>query len=249
MANNALPADASAATLLITGGLAFVAGFVDLVGFVALFGLYTAHITGNFVVIGAELVTTTQDVCGRMYAVPVFVLVVAATRIAVFRLERRNRPALPPVILAQAAVLSVFMVLGAAIPFAPDPHHWAPMFAGLTGVGAMAIQNAAARLVLTNQVPTTIMTGNITQIVIDAIDAVTGDASARSVALERLRRVVPAVLSFLSGALAGALLFTQLGFFCVALPIAALLGLGAFLVRPAESPAPLAAAAEGTSRR
>ena len=36
--------------------LAFTAGFVDTVGFIALFGLFTAHVTGNFVLIGAALV-------------------------------------------------------------------------------------------------------------------------------------------------------------------------------------------------
>jgi uncharacterized membrane protein YoaK (UPF0700 family) len=34
--------------------LAFVAGFLDTCGFVALFGLFSAHVTGNFVLLGAQ---------------------------------------------------------------------------------------------------------------------------------------------------------------------------------------------------
>jgi hypothetical protein len=36
-------------TLLTGSALGFTAGYVDTVGFVALFGLFTAHVTGNFI--------------------------------------------------------------------------------------------------------------------------------------------------------------------------------------------------------
>jgi hypothetical protein len=35
--------------------LGFLAGDVDTLGFIALFGLFTAHVTGNFILIGAAL--------------------------------------------------------------------------------------------------------------------------------------------------------------------------------------------------
>ena len=37
--------------------LAFTAGCTDTIGFVALYGLFTAHVTGNFVLLGASIVS------------------------------------------------------------------------------------------------------------------------------------------------------------------------------------------------
>ena len=44
------------------------------------------------------------------------------------------------------------------------------MVAGLLLAAAMGVQNATGRLVLASQAPTTVMTGNVTQLVIDAVD-------------------------------------------------------------------------------
>ncbi|MFC6520859.1 DUF1275 family protein [Undibacterium arcticum] len=41
---------------------------------------------------------------------------------------------------------------------------------GMFGVAAMAVQNAASRLLFGALSPTTVMTGNVTQVVIDAVD-------------------------------------------------------------------------------
>jgi uncharacterized membrane protein YoaK (UPF0700 family) len=54
-------------------------------------------------------------------------------------------------------------------PF-PNSDTVAGQLTGFTGVAAMAIQNAAQRVQLIAVLPTTIMTGNTTRAVSDAVD-------------------------------------------------------------------------------
>ena len=62
--------------------LSFVAGYVDTVGFIALFGLFTAHVTGNFVLIGASFVAGTDGgVIAKLLALPVFLPIYQAADI------------------------------------------------------------------------------------------------------------------------------------------------------------------------
>ena len=48
--------------------LGFVAGYVDTAGFLGLQGLFTAHVTGNFVTLGATLVLGTHGVVAKLLA-------------------------------------------------------------------------------------------------------------------------------------------------------------------------------------
>src|ERR1700742_1126982 len=74
--------------------LSLNAGFVDTAGFLALQGLFTAHVTGNFVTLGAALVLGTSGALANLLALPVFCMVVVASRMFSFALPRMGLPIL-----------------------------------------------------------------------------------------------------------------------------------------------------------
>src|SRR3954463_15417794 len=98
------------ANAIVEGALlAFVAGFVDTCGFVALFGLFTAHVTGNFVLIGASMIEYHGGVIPKRLALPVFVVVVALSRTFTIFLEGRKKNAVLPLLGLQIMFLAGFL--------------------------------------------------------------------------------------------------------------------------------------------
>jgi uncharacterized membrane protein YoaK (UPF0700 family) len=71
-----------------SSALGFTAGYVDTVGFIALFGLFTAHVTGNFVLIGSELAHPAQGVLIKFLAFPAFIASVALSRMLALYADR-----------------------------------------------------------------------------------------------------------------------------------------------------------------
>src|SRR5258707_6168744 len=57
--------------------LSATAGAVDVIGFLALGGLFAAHITGNLVVVAAHYATGGFSQVGPLLAVPVFIAVLS----------------------------------------------------------------------------------------------------------------------------------------------------------------------------
>jgi uncharacterized membrane protein YoaK (UPF0700 family) len=68
------------------------AGYADTSGFLALKGLFTSHVTGNFVTLGSSLVLGTRGALTKSLALPMFCLVVLLVRLLAFRLKARGRP-------------------------------------------------------------------------------------------------------------------------------------------------------------
>jgi uncharacterized membrane protein YoaK (UPF0700 family) len=201
--------------------LSFNAGFVDTTGFLGLQGLFLAHITGNFVTLAATLVMGTHGVLAKVLVLPEFILVLALGRLGVARMKARGRPILRVALAAMMCALLAFFVL--AVVYGPFPDSDAPAalitaFAGLT---AMAMQNAVQRVHFASLPPTTLMTGNITQAVIDAGDLIWKLEPVDAAAVRaRLGRTLRGIVSFACGCALAALLYYWFGFWCLAVPVA-----------------------------
>jgi uncharacterized membrane protein YoaK (UPF0700 family) len=217
-------------------GLGFLAGYVDTLGFLGLAGLFTAHVTGNFILIGAALADAGRGaVLLKFLAFPAFIGGVAMARILTVLAQRRQAAALRPALLLELALLLNFMACGMAIPDggAAGPTPWQTMAAGLLGAAAMGVHSAISRLLLGHLAPTSMMTGNVTQIVIDAVDLLRG---AEDPGLKgRFGKFLWPLLAFAGGCIAAAFAFHRFGFAALALPCLILLGLLA-AARPAAIP-------------
>lgn len=220
----AQPSDAAAPVAGPATGciLAFIAGYVDVVGFISLFGLFTAHVTGNFIMIGVDVAGNAPGLLAKLLALPAFVLAVAATRLAEVRIARTGRSPVAPLLLVEAVLLALFMAASLHAAPVTDPSAPAAIVAGMLAVVAMGMQNALSRTSLLDLGPTTIMTGNTTQIVVDLVDLPTASGPQRDAIRRRLRKMGPALAAFALGAILGALGYARFSVWCVLLPTALL---------------------------
>ncbi len=206
--------------------LGFLAGYVNTLGFVALFGLLTALITGNFVLIGASLVSESSSaVLMKFLAFPAFILGIAAIRILTIWLDNKQQQNLQIqlTVLLQLVLLVAFMVVGlVASPIGKEPTTLA-MICGMLGAAAMGAHSAYTRLLLPHLAPTSMMTGNVTQIVLDLIELMSGkgDAATKS----RFFKSFWPIAAFAIGALVAGFCYMQAGFWALLVPIGILLWL------------------------
>jgi uncharacterized membrane protein YoaK (UPF0700 family) len=210
--------------------LSVTAGYVDTAGYLALQGLFTCHVTGNFVTIGASLVSGSSGTVAKLLALPTFCVVVAATRWMSSGLLAKGFPTLRPMLGLKVGLLAVAAAL--AIKFGPfsNGDSGPALATGLVLVSAMAIQNAVQRIDLSSSPPTTVMTGTTTQIMIDIADMARNMPSEKKlIARARLRRMTVSVLAFASGCAIAALLYARAGVYCFLTP--PLLGLVTMTLR------------------
>jgi uncharacterized membrane protein YoaK (UPF0700 family) len=198
--------------------LSWVAGFVDTSAFIILFGIFTAHVTGNIALAGSSFVSSdTETTITRLLMLPTFMLAVALTSLLARYVRRRKGPVFAILLMVEAIALTVFLLIG--INLSPslllDVQEELILPIGMAGVVAMAIQNALmkeARGVFKSYIPTTVMTGNTTQLTIDIVQFLSAKFSPpcpeteleAQESLERMSRFIPVIAGFALGGFAAA---------------------------------------------
>ncbi len=198
--------------------LSGIAGMVDVIGFLSL-GLFTAHVTGNLVVIAALLVHGGPPHVAQILPVPVFIVGVAAAWLIVKALQRRGRALVRPLLLVQCLLLAGVLVLAVITNSAADPHGLMAGVTAMIAVSAMACQFSLLRLALTGAPSTAVMTGNVTNTVLALLDTVFRAQPLTEGANERLKRTLNVVVGFLAGCVAGAAAVSVLGDWGWSLPV------------------------------
>jgi uncharacterized membrane protein YoaK (UPF0700 family) len=201
--------------------LPFNGGFVDTASFLGLAGLFTAHITGNFVTLGAALVMSGHGIIGKILALPEFIAAVALARLVGTALRARGRPALPVLLAAKVVLLAVFFTLAVAFGPFPEPDSPAALLTAFAGVAAMAMQNGLQRVHFASLPPTTLMTGSTTQATMDAIDLLIGaDPDLVAQTRGRFVRLALSIVYFAAGCAVAAVTYWLVGFWCLAIAVA-----------------------------
>jgi len=190
--------------------LSAVAGMVDVIGFLN-FGLFTAHVTGNLVVIAALLVRGGPPNVAAILAVPVFMVAVAGAWLIAKASGRSGTALVRPLLLVQFLLLACVLIFRVMSGSAAKPHGLVADVIAMIAVSAMACQFALLRLAVPGAPSTAVMTGNLTNTVLSLLDTLSGTEPLMEGAKERLRKTAELVAGFFAGCLAGAVAVSWLG--------------------------------------
>jgi uncharacterized membrane protein YoaK (UPF0700 family) len=209
--------------------LSVIAGATDIIGVLGLNGLFTAHITGNLVLLAARIVTDSPVLSSYILSVPVFILVLFLTSASARAIERTGGSSLQPLLLLQLIALMIFFMLSATAGPWEDPDAILAIIAGMCGVAAMAIQNALVQIVPKTMPSTAVMTTNTTRLILDLVAImVGGDTADVAQAKSRALDTLSVIIGFVIGCALGAAGEAAVGLWSLLLPTT--LALFAFVI-------------------
>jgi uncharacterized membrane protein YoaK (UPF0700 family) len=183
---------------------------VDMTGFLTLGNLFTAHMTGNLVVIGALVARGGRINPAQILAVPAFMIAVAATWLIAKASGRRGPSLMRLLLLIQFLLITCVLIFSGITKPSVDPHGLMATIAAMIAVSAMACQFALLRLTLPVAPSTAAMTGNLTNASLALVDASSRTQPLMVRDTERLRDSLHLLIGFFAGCVVGAAAVTYL---------------------------------------
>jgi len=200
---------------LFTMLLASIAGFCDAATFVAADQLFSAHVTGNFIVFAYEMVKGSYPGAWvKLGTFPVFVLSVITGGWVVTKTENRYM-----LLLVEGLLLLVSGIVSYWLKLQCVDHQESIIYiVVMLIVFAMGLQNTFGKIFSKEtHGPTTMMTGNVTQASID-LGGIIRSKLRDATVVQSLKRQLITIGGFLIGCLTGAIMGKYIGLGSVILP-------------------------------
>jgi uncharacterized membrane protein YoaK (UPF0700 family) len=187
--------------------LSVIAGMVNAIGFLSL-GFFTAHVTGNLVVIAALLGRGGPPKIAQVLAVPVFI-----TSVGAVWLIAKSSALVRPLLLVRFLLLTCVLTFSVINDPAVNPHRLMAIFVAMVAVSAMACQFALLRLAMPGAPSTAVMTGNLTSSVLSLLDGLSRNQPLMGGPGERWRKALMLVGGFFTGGVTGRqqFLYSEIG--------------------------------------
>jgi uncharacterized membrane protein YoaK (UPF0700 family) len=193
---------------------------VDLTGFLTLGNIFTAHITGNLVVLAAVLVRGGQVNLAQALAIPMFMVAVAISWLLATASGRRGAALARLLLFAQFLLLAGVLIVSVIANPSARPHGLMAGIAVMIAVCAMACQYALFRIALPDVVSTAVMTGNLTNTVLSLMNAVSSTKLLAENSAQKWRKSVPLLVGFFIGCVVATVAVSLFGEWAWSLPLA-----------------------------
>ena len=191
--------------------LSYVAGYADTSTFIGADRLFSAHITGNFVILPYEIVT--HQLAGswlKLISFPVFILAVFISTQIMDHVKDEKKAINRFMILE-----GILLIISGLISWIYRNQHTNSVINGLVPmmvVFAMGLQNAFGRFFAKEIfAPTTIMTGNTTQFIMDLAGYFKYKDWEKQNIKQKLIHGMYIILPFLTGCFSGAFITKAVG--------------------------------------
>lgn len=184
--------------------MAAVAGFSDVFGFIALHQLFTAHITGNIVMAISYAIYHIPGISPRLIAIPTFIIFAIIATI-IIETHGITKFALRIWLTTEMLLFILLMYLGIVFRdhFVVTTNTFTII--AMIPVTAMAIHNTLMKTYLRGIPVFTVMTGNLSQLIISTTSLSLGKKNIqpehRLQRIQEIKRVGNIILGFIIGGL------------------------------------------------